>query len=158
MRDAAFHALEGRRNDFFKRYAAVIQARWRGFKQRGVFLKQRASARFLQYYFKVYLASHDCSGQVEGALHNLQSGGDARVDTSAVQMLESLCQRQANVDTVVEQGGIGAIVNAMNQTAAADASLSDDARRDMMAASARALGRIAVNKVWKAAAFVCDSK
>lgn len=157
VRDAAFHALEGCRNRFFHSQAAIIQARYRGFRLRRWYVRLRASARYLQYYLRQYLQSQDRTQEVGQCLDKLRGGssggaasagaavasGDA---TSAVRTLESLCKREKNVETVIEQGGIDVIVSAMAETTSGASPTADETQRELITASTRALGRMAISQ------------
>jgi myosin heavy subunit len=143
VRDAAFHALEGARNAFFFQAAARIQARWRGFTLRRYFLRQRQAVRYLQQWLRYYLTTQDRTAEVEGALKTISGKGIGGSNSAAaVKQLESLCKREKNVETVIEQGGIGAIVNAMGSAQGK----TDDERREMLTAGTRALGRMAISQ------------
>lgn len=114
LKDDAFHKLEGKRNEYFHKAATKIQCHIRGHKWRAWYRRMRASCILLQHWLKHYIKTQDCSDAVESALDSIKKKETSKNVVDAVKTLESLCLREANVGTVVDNGGITAIVDALN--------------------------------------------
>jgi len=111
LKDDAHHELEGKRSDFYNSAATVIGKSVKGYATKLKFRRILQSTQLLQYWIRQYLAAVDCSEEVKEKLASIR--GKANV-LASVSTLGELAERDANVDTIVDQGGVRAILDAID--------------------------------------------
>lgn len=131
-KDEANHRLEGLLFSYYNDAAIAIQTRMKGFVTRRKYKRKLEASKLLQVWFRKYLVAVDCSVEVGAHLKSIREGeGDVY---GAVTSIGALASRKANIDTIVEQGGVDSLVQML-----------DDEKSDsrLIAASSDTLGTMA---------------
>eukprot|EP01006_Ploeotia_vitrea_P032779 TRINITY_DN64962_c0_g1_i1.p1 TRINITY_DN64962_c0_g1~~TRINITY_DN64962_c0_g1_i1.p1 ORF type:complete len:2046 (-),score=1282.45 TRINITY_DN64962_c0_g1_i1:42-6179(-) len=158
MKDEVYHRIEGLRADYYNEAAIKIQTLMRGHAQKRKYQKRRLASRILQFWIRKYLAAADRTDEVSAALSSIRGGKNTTTAggitmssktmpkltsqsshqdiLAAVQSLGAMSTRAANVDNIVKQGGIGALIDTVDDS---------KVQSSVLAAGTEALGRMAAH-------------